>query len=122
MSTSPRHDLGRLGERLAAEHFERLGYKLIARNHRTRFGELDLVAADEETLVFCEVKTRRAGSGAPWEALDDRKRKQVRSMGAAWLAETHDRPRTAELRFDAVGVLIDANGALVELVHLEGAF
>jgi putative endonuclease len=118
----PRHALGRLGERLAAEHLERLGYRIVARNHRTRFGEIDLVAADDETLVFCEVKTRRAGSGAPWEALDDRKRKQVRTMGAAWLAETHERPRTAELRFDAVGVIVDARGALVELVHLEGAF
>jgi putative endonuclease len=43
-------------------------------------------------------------------------------MGAAWLVETHERPRTAELRFDAVGVIVDARGALVELVHLEGAF
>ena len=118
----PRQALGRLGERLAAEHLERLGYRIVARNHRTRFGEIDLVAADDETLVFCEVKTRRAGSGTPWEALDDRKRKQVRTMGAAWLAETHERPRTAELRFDAVGVIVDARGALVELVHLEGAF
>jgi putative endonuclease len=120
--TDPRHALGRLGERLAAEHLERLGYQIVARNHRTRFGEIDLVAADDETLVFCEVKTRRAGSGTPWDTLDDRKRKQVRSMGAAWLCETHERPRTAELRFDAVGVIIDARGALVELVHLEGAF
>src|SRR3954465_1230062 len=119
---APRQALGRLGERLAAEHLERLGYRIVARNPPTRFGEIDLVAADDETLVFCEVKTRRAGSGAPWEALDDRKRKQVRTMGAAWLAETHERPRTAELRFDAGGVIVDARGALVELVHLEGAF
>ena len=61
MSDDPRHSLGRLGERLAAEHFERLGYTVLARNYRTRFGELDLVAADDYTLVFCEVKTRRAG-------------------------------------------------------------
>ena len=122
MSDDPRHSLGRLGERLAAEHFERLGYTVLARNHRTRFGELDLVAADEETLVFCEVKTRRAGSGAPWDALGARKQMQVRSMGAAWLCEVHERPRTAALRFDAVGVVVDARGALVSLDHLEGAF
>jgi putative endonuclease len=122
MSSDSRHDLGRRGEQLAAEHLERLGYRVIERNHRTRFGELDLIAADEETLVFCEVKTRRAGSGAPWDALDDRKRKQVRSMCASWLCETHERPRTAELRFDAIGVILDGCGALVELVHLEGAF
>jgi len=122
MSTDLRHQLGRLGERLAAEHLERLGYRILSRNHRTRFGELDLVAADAETIVFCEVKTRRAGSGTPWDALGGRKRSQVRSMGAAWLNEVQDRPRTAELRFDAVGVVIDARGELVSLDHLEGAF
>lgn len=122
MSTDLRHQLGRLGEQLAAEHLERLGYRILSRNHRTRFGELDLVAADAETIVFCEVKTRRAGSGTPWDALGGRKRSQVRSMGAAWLNEVQDRPRTAELRFDAVGVVIDARGELVSLDHLEGAF
>ncbi|MDP9294585.1 MAG: YraN family protein [Actinomycetota bacterium] len=122
MSSDPRHTLGRLGERLAAEHFERLGYRILSRNHRTRFGELDLVAADDSTIVFCEVKTRRAGSGTPWDALGGRKRSQVRSMGVAWLNEARDRPRTAELRFDAVGVVVDARGELVSLDHLEGAF
>jgi putative endonuclease len=122
MSDDPRHSLGRLGERLAAEHFERLGYRVVARNHRTRFGELDLVVADDDTLVFCEVKTRRAGSGDPWDALGEAKRRQVRSMGAAWLSEVHERPRTSGLRFDAVGVVIDSRGALVRLDHLEGAF
>ncbi|HYH90170.1 MAG TPA: YraN family protein [Solirubrobacteraceae bacterium] len=121
MSDDPRHSLGRLGERLAAEHLERLGYRVIARNYRTRFGELDLVVCDDEVLVFCEVKTRRAG-GEPWESLGEAKRRQVRSMGRAWLSEAHDRPRTSELRFDAIGVSIDRDGALVRLDHIEGAF
>ncbi|HYM56604.1 MAG TPA: YraN family protein [Solirubrobacteraceae bacterium] len=122
MSSDPRHQLGRLGEQLAAEHFERLGYRIVCRNHRTRFGELDLVAADGSTIVFCEVKTRRAGSGTPWDALGGRKRSRVRSMGVAWLTEAQDRPRTAQLRFDAVGVVVDAQGELVRLDHLEAAF
>src|SRR4051794_2087274 len=45
MSTDPRPRLGRRGEALAAEHFERLGGIVLARNHRTRWGELDLVVA-----------------------------------------------------------------------------
>src|SRR5829696_7627015 len=61
-----RHSLGHLGEALAAAHLERLGYRVVSRNYRTRFGELDLVATDEYVLVFCEVKTRRAGGGDPW--------------------------------------------------------
>ncbi|HEX8105394.1 MAG TPA: YraN family protein [Solirubrobacteraceae bacterium] len=122
MSSDPRHDLGRLGERLAAEHLERLGYRVIARNHRTRFGELDLVAEGDGELVFCEVKTRRAGSGSPWDALHPEKQRQVRRMAAAYLIEVTDRPWSPSLRFDAVGISIDAQGRLVALEHLEGAF
>lgn len=122
MSTDLRHRLGRTGEDLALAHLQRRGFRVLARNHRTRHGELDLIAFDGRTLVFAEVKTRRAGSGSPWDALDDGKCRQVRRMAAAWLAEAVDRPRAAELRFDAIGVLIDARGRLVRLDHLEGAF
>ena len=124
MPTDLRHHLGRIGEDLALAHLERLGYALVARNHRTRYGELDLVVFDGTTLVFVEVKTRRAsGSGrGPWEALHERKRRQVRRMAAAFLLEATDRPRSADLRFDAIGVVIDAYGKLVRLDHLEAAF
>jgi len=121
--TDPRHDLGQEGERLAAEHLERLGYAILARRHRTRFGELDLVAADDETIVFVEVKTRRArGVTGVWDAITADKAAQVRRMAAAWLAQVADRPRRRALRFDAVGVVLDAHGGLVRLDHLESAF
>ena len=122
MSTDQRQLLGRQGEHLACEHFERLGYRVLARRHRTRFGEIDVVASDDSTLVFCEVKTRRQGSGSPWDALTSVKQAQVRRMAAAWLVETPDRPRVDDLRFDAIGVVVDARGALVSLDHLEAAF
>ena len=121
MTTDQRHLLGQAAEQLAADHLGRLGYDIVARNHRTRFGEIDLVALDGETLVFVEVKARR-GAGRPWDNLDDRKRRQVRRMAAAYLAEVTERPRSKELRFDAVGVTVDAAGRLVSLDHLEGAF
>ena len=97
---------------------------MLARNHRTRFGELDLILADEQeaTIVFCEVKSRRLGSG-PWQAnLHEKKQKQVRTMAAAWLAKVTDRPFGAELRFDAVGVTLDDRGLLVRLDHVQAAF
>jgi putative endonuclease len=124
MSADLRQHLGRIGEDLALAHLRRLGFELVVRNHRTRWGEIDLVVHDASTLVFVEVKTRRAsGVGrGPWEALHDRKRAQVRRMAAAYLADVQDRPRAVELRFDAIGVIIDARGRLVRLDHLEGAF
>jgi putative endonuclease len=122
VSSDLRHRLGVRGEELAARHLERRGLRILDRNYRTRFGELDLVATDDYVLVFCEVKTRGAGSGDPWQNLGEAKRREVRSMGAIWLAEVHDRPRTSELRFDAIGIRIDHHGALVSLDHLQGAF
>jgi putative endonuclease len=120
--TDVRHVRGRQGEDLAASHFERLGYDVLARNHRTRYGELDLVVYDGESLVFVEVKTRRDGSGEPWDNLHELKRSQVRRMAIAWLTECNDRPFGADLRFDAVGILLDGDGELVRLDHLEAAF
>ena len=124
MSADPRQHLGRTGEDLALAHLDRLGFELVARNHRTRWGEIDLIVHDGTTLVFVEVKTRRAsGSGrGPWEALHERKRAEVRRMAAAYLADVQDRPRAIDLRFDAIGVVIDTRGRLVRLDHLEAAF
>jgi putative endonuclease len=115
--------LGRLGEQLAAAHVERLGWRVVARNFQTRLGELDLVAVDEDALVFCEVKTCRAGRMAPWDSLHVRKRSQVRRMAGIWLARAgRERPYFQEVRFDAIGVTVDGEGRLVRLDHLEGAF
>ncbi len=124
MPTDLRQHLGRRGEDLALAHLRRLGFELVARNHRTRFGELDLVVFDGRTLVFAEVKTRRASATGPgpWEALGACKQQRVRRMATAFLLERTDRPWSADLRFDAIGVLIDARGALVRLDHLEAAF
>jgi putative endonuclease len=120
-TTDPRHLLGQDAERLAALHLERLGYRIVERNHRTRYGEIDIIACDDETLVFVEVKARR-GAGRPWDSLHDRKQKQVRRMGAPYLAVGRAPPRARAVRFDAIGVTVDAAGDLVSLDHLEGAF
>lgn len=123
-SGDPRRALGSRGEALALAHLTRLGFELLARNHRTRWGEIDLIVFDGRTIVFVEVKTRRASgrAGSALEAVAPPKQQQVRRIAAAWLAEVSQRPRSAELRFDAIGVTVDAGGALLRLDHVEGAF
>jgi putative endonuclease len=122
---SPDHRpaVGRAGERYAREHLERLGFVVLATRARTRWGEIDLIVHDGRYIVFCEVKARIArGSGTPWASLHERKRRQVRRLAAAWLADTRERPTGRDVRFDAIGVLVDASGGLVRLDHLEAAF
>jgi putative endonuclease len=123
MSTDPRHRLGAAGETHAADHLRRMGFTIVERNARTQAGELDLVACNGTTLVFAEVKTRRAGRWSdPFEQLHPVKQQRVRGAARAWLASDRERPFARELRFDAIGVTIDAEGRLISLSHLEGAF
>jgi putative endonuclease len=128
MATDQRRRHGELGERIAEEHLEHRGYSIVARNFRTRYGELDLIAADDRSLVFCEVKTRIAGSrggpDGPLDAIGPRKRDRLRRMATQWLADTPGsaRPSRAELRFDAIGVMLTPAGRLLALEHVENAF
>jgi putative endonuclease len=124
MSDDRRRRLGAAGEQLAADHLVHRGFQILERNFRTRWGELDVIATDGRTIVFCEVKTRVASNSKrdPLESVHPRKRMQVRRMATQWLRERPDRPRAAELRFDAVGITLKPNGQLVRLDHLEGAF
>jgi putative endonuclease len=129
----PRRALGRLGEDLAAAHLDRLGLTTLARNVRTRYGEIDLIVFDDRsrTLVFVEVKTRSAGSGArplrpdqePLAWLRSRQRIRLRRLARAWLSdERHERPTARTIRFDAIGVILDGRGELLRLEHLEAAW
>jgi len=127
--TDSRRGIGRVGEELACWHLERQGYRILERNYRTRFGELDIIAFDGRTLVFCEVKARLARTeggtlraGTPLEAVHSRKRAQVRRIASRWLMQRQGRPRAPALRFDAIGVTFDTEGRLVALEHVEAAF
>jgi putative endonuclease len=122
MPNDHRARLGRLGERLALEHYTRLGFRLLERNYRVRAGELDLIVYDGEVLVFAEVKTRRLGGWDPLEAITHVKQRRLRVLAASWLASQPKPPRAIEFRFDAVGVVIDARGRLVELDQREAVF
>ena len=83
-----------------------------------------IVAFDERTLAFCEVKTRQSSGDRrrTFDALHPTKRSQVRKMAGRWLIERSDRPHADELRFDAIGVTFTPDGRLLAIEHLEGAF
>ena len=127
----PRRALGRLGEDVAAAHLERLGFRVLARNVRTRRGEIDVIAFDGHTLVFAEVKARRAPTRQrairphqePLRGLGAPQRARLQRLAAAWLrAQRGGLPYAREIRFDAFGVIFDGRGALRELQHIEAAW
>ena len=111
--------LGRRGERAAEKYLRRNGYRIVKRNFRAAGAEIDLVAMDGDVLVFVEVKTRRGrDAGAPEEAVDERKQKQIRR--AAELFATRYREDEIEMRFDIVA--IDASSERLEIELLRNAF
>jgi putative endonuclease len=108
--------VGAYGERVAVRHLEAAGMVVLDRNWRCAAGEIDVVARDGETLVFCEVKTRRGtGYGTPAEAVVPAKAQRLRRLGLIWLSESGLHPR--ELRFDVVAVLARRRGA-ADVEHL----
>ncbi len=105
--------LGREGEARAARFLEERGYRIVARNVRADRVEIDLIVCTAETLVFVEVKSRRAhgdcdGHGQAAEAVDFRKQRRLRRGAHAWLAENPiEARRTRRRRFDVVTCLFD---------------
>ena len=110
---------GAWGEELALRYLERRGYELVERNYRTRYGEIDLILREEDTLVFVEVKLRRGtGFGNPLEAVTLAKQTTIRSLAEQYLSERD--PTFDALRFDVIGILADRHRPTVR--HVRDAF
>jgi putative endonuclease len=94
--------VGKLGEELAAEYLVKKGYKVIERNFSTRFGEIDLICLDKDTLVFVEVKTKNGTNfGRPEEMVNRRKILKIRNMAVVYMKGVE-----RKCRIDVVGVVI----------------
>ncbi len=98
-----RQELGILGENLAVEELTRRGYAILERRYRTRYGEIDIVAEEQDTIVFVEVKAREdltCGSAA--ESVTPNKQRRIASRAVEYLARKHvtDRP----CRFDVIAI------------------
>lgn len=115
-----RAELGALGEQLAVTHLEALGLRVLARNWRCRYGELDVIAADTatRTVVFVEVKTRTGdGFGGVEQAVTPQKVRRLRRLAGLWLAAQE--VSWVAVRIDVIGVRIGRR-ATPEVSHLTG--
>jgi putative endonuclease len=114
-----RIDTGDAGEQAAAAHLRAAGYGILALKYRVKPGEVDIVAARGDMLVFVEVKTRRSGGyGTPAEAVTARKQGKIIAAAQCYLKHhgLYDRP----MRFDVIEVLLA--GGRAKINHIENAF
>jgi putative endonuclease len=115
--------LGDRGERFAVRHLKRAGMKIVARNYRNRFGEIDIIARDGQSLVFVEVKTRKSNAaGTPLEAVDETKQAKIIQVAEAYLKQRPLADRS--VRFDVIGIVWnqDEPASQPELTHVRHAF
>ena len=120
MTSWTRAEIGALGEQLAVDHLRALGLRVVDRNWRCRYGELDVIAADDAagTAVFVEVKTRTSDRfGGVEQAVSPQKVRRLRRLAGLWLA-AHD-GNWSQVRIDVVGVRI-GRCRTPEISHVQG--
>lgn len=113
-----RAHLGRLGEQKAGEYLQKQGYQILERNFRTGWGEIDIIARDNQFLVFVEVKTRLSKKfGIPEEAITPVKLATIKKM-AEFYQTVHCRAPVL-MRIDVIAIEVNASGKILALRHLK---
>ncbi|MCA9562641.1 MAG: YraN family protein, partial [Myxococcales bacterium] len=91
------------------------GMQLVQRNFRNRYGEIDLIMRDQDSLVFVEVRTRGVDDGiSALDSIGPQKQRQVRLVASSYLSTTDQLPKS--IRIDALGILLNAEGAVIHYV------
>ncbi|MGB4373110.1 MAG: YraN family protein [Halanaerobiales bacterium] len=114
-----KREVGKYGEEKAIEYLEKKGYEIIARNYRTGRGEIDIIARDQQYIVFIEVKLRKSlAYGYPQTAVDYRKQEKIRQLAQYFLLKNG--LNTELIRFDVISILVESGKSKLE--HFINAF
>ena len=117
----PKKSLGQRGEDAATRFLKRNGYRILARGHDSRLGELDIIAVENRTIVFVEVKTRSStDAGHPAESIDATKQRRMTQAALAYL-KSHSLLAHAA-RFDVVAITWPENVRRPTIEHFKNAF
>lgn len=107
--------LGKTGESLAEGFLKKNGYKILARNFKTKIGEIDIIALDKDTISFVEVKTRQTDRfGLPQEAISGFKQRQISKAALAYLKDKNLLNKKA--RFDVVSIILSQDSPRIDLI------
>ncbi len=110
--------LGKEGEAIAVDFITRKGFKIMEKNYRTSFGEIDIIAKDKDVIVFIEVKTRADSHfGYPFEAVTHRKRDKIRKVALCYMKGLK---KENPARFDVLSIRLEDGKAAIE--HIRDAF
>jgi len=108
---------GKLGEEIAARFLEKKGYKITARNFKTKYSEIDLIARRKDILVFVEVRARAGEDfGTPEETINREKKRRLKRAAQAFAAFNKWK---GPLRIDAVCLVLDENQKAARVSHYE---
>jgi putative endonuclease len=117
--TETRAEIGALGEQLAVDYLSRMGLRVLTRNWRCRYGELDIIAADDaaRAVVFVEVKTRTSDQfGGVEQAVTPQKVRRLRRLAGLWLAQQQG--SWATVRIDVIAIRIGRR-RIPEITHIQ---
>ena len=123
---SEKRKTGDLGEGIAAEYLENNGYKIVERNYRKNWGEIDLIAQKDDCLIFVEVKTRKKAAGGlasshfPEENVNWRKQEKLIRTAETYLLEKNYPDKTA-WQIDVIAVELDNSKRRADLKHIKNA-
>ena len=113
--------LGDRGERAAVRYLKKQRFRIIAKQYRNCYGEVDIIAQDGKTIVFVEVKTRTStDDGQPFEAVDLRKQEKITRIALAWLKQYGRLEESS--RFDVVSILWPDERGEPQIQHFRNAF
>ena len=115
-----RRQTGILGERLACDFLGKNGYRIVERNYRCPDGEIDIIAQQQETLVFVEVRTKKSSRfGTPEESITPAKMEKLRTVAAHY--GQHREKLPANWRIDVVAIQMDDRGKVSRIELIENA-
>jgi putative endonuclease len=113
-----RQSLGKLGEDIATSHLQKEGYRIIQRNFKARYGEIDIICVKDNVLVFVEVKTRIGlAFGTPEEAVTPRKLQEVIKTAEYFVLSNKNLP--SQLRIDVVAITLDSDRKVINFNHIQ---
>lgn len=117
--TTQKQNTGKLGEDIAAKYLENKSYKIVARNYRKKWGEIDIVAQQSDELVFIEVKTQRGGfEWRPEENITQHKKHQLSRIINTYLKENKI-PENQNWRIDVLAIELDFKTQNARVEHIK---